>query len=71
MNLQKLLEKSKAIGQKRRKLKAGPDTNYNRRDKDSYFYDEDFEGDAGPAPTREELQNQRNEANKDAINKQK
>ena len=62
---------SKAIGQKRKKLKAGPDTNYNRRDKDSYFYDEDFAGDAGPVPTREELQEQRNEALKANINKQK
>ena len=68
---QKLLKGSKAIGQKRRKLKAGPDTNYNRRDKDSYFYDEDFAADAGPAPTREELQEQRNEALKANINKQK
>ena len=67
---QKLLKGSKAIGQKRRKLKAGPDTNYNRRDKDSYFYDEDYAADAGPAPTREELQNQRNEAIKAKINKQ-
>ena len=56
---------------KRKKLKAGSDTNYNRRDKDSYFYDEDFAADAGPVPTREELQEQRNEALKAKINKQK
>ena len=51
---------------KRKKLKAGPDTNYNRRDKDSYFYDEDFAADAGPAPSREELKEQRRAAIKAA-----
>ncbi len=68
---QKLLKGSKAIGQKRKKLKAGPDTNYDRRDPDSYFYDEDYAADAGPRKSREELQEQRNEALKAKINKQK
>jgi len=72
---QKLVKGSNAIGQKRKKpkkLKAGPDANYNRRDKDSYFYDYDYVGDAGSeGPTREELQEQRNEAIKAEINKQK
>ena len=61
---------SNAIGQKRGKLRAGPDTNYDRRDPDSYFYDEDFAADAGPRKSREELQEQRNEAIKAKINKQ-
>ena len=62
---------SPAPGQKRRKLKAGPDTNYNRRDKDSYFYDEDFAADAGPTPTREELEKKRSAAREAVINRQK
>ena len=56
---------------KRKKLKAGPDANYNRRDKDSYFYDEDFAADAGPVPSKEELEKQRAAAREAMLNKQK
>tara|TARA_R100001086_G_scaffold90511_2_gene44620 strand:+ start:2640 stop:3068 length:429 start_codon:yes stop_codon:yes gene_type:complete len=47
---------------KKIKLKAGEDANYNRKDKDSYFYDEEFTEDAGPTPSREELKEQRQAA---------
>tara|TARA_Y100000592_G_scaffold49090_1_gene77664 strand:- start:1713 stop:2147 length:435 start_codon:yes stop_codon:yes gene_type:complete len=47
---------------KNKKLKAGKNTNYNRRDKDSYFYDEDYAQDAGPVSTEEELKEQRKAA---------
>ena len=58
-------------GSSNKKLRAGADTNYDRRDPDSYFYDEDFAADAGPRKSKEELEKERAAARQAAINKQK
>ena len=54
-----------------KKLKAGKDANYNRRDKSSYFYDEDFAADAGPTPSRQELRKKRKETRDNTLSKKK
>jgi len=54
-----------------KKLKAGKDANYNRRDKSSYFYDEDFAADAGPTPSRKELSKKRKETRDNTLSKKK
>ena len=56
---------------KSKKLKAGKDANYNRRDKNSYFYDEDFAADAGPTPSRQELNKRRKETRDNTLSKKK
>ena len=64
------LDKLQSGGSSNKKLRAGADTNYDRRDKDSYFYDEDFAADAGPKKSKEELEKERRAAIQAAINKQ-
>lgn len=60
-----------APDRKSKKLKAGKDANYNRRDKDSYFYDEDFAADAGPTSSRQELNKKRKETRDNTLSKKK